>query len=99
MLSEQKLRSHIRNLLNEMVNNFLEKEKETTTKQLKDDSKSQVIGDPISDVSMNQMVNELGSDGKNAPTVSVKAGATKGGSNFNAGQHQANFSNKTIQAK
>jgi len=47
---------------------------------------------------MNQMANELGSDGDNAPTVSVTAGAEKGGNGHEVGQRQANFKGKTNMA-
>lgn len=96
MNSINEFRKYIRKVLNEEVNNFLDKEKETDTKQLKDNSKSQNLGDPLSDVKMNQMADELGSDGTSAPTVSVTAGAEKGGEGFEVGQRQANFKDKTI---
>jgi hypothetical protein len=94
MNAEQKIRNQIRKMIAESINNFIEKEEETTTKQLKDTSKSQVIGDPL-DVELNQMADETGTDEKNAPTVSVTTGAKKGGNDFNSGQHKANFAAKT----
>jgi len=97
-MNKQKLRGYIRQMLEESVNNFIEKEKETTTKQLKDTSKPEVLGDPL-EVELNQLANELGSDGKNAPTVAVKAGGVKGGNDFATGKHKANFSDKTDLAK
>lgn len=57
-----------------------------------------MIGDPL-EVELNQQANELGSDGKNAPTVAVRPGKEKGGDDFHTGQRQANFSSKTSQAK
>ncbi len=98
METEKEIRSYIRKIITEEINNFLKKELATATKQLEDNSKPTEIGDPF-DVKLNQMANELGSDGENAPTVSVKAGAVKGGSKSTAGQHQANFDGKTKQAK
>jgi hypothetical protein len=97
-MTPDQLRAHIRNVLNEAVNNYIESQPETKTKQLKDNSKSQNLGDPM-DVKLNQQANEFGSDEKNAPTVSVKAGATKGGSNATAGQKKASFTAKTTLAK
>ncbi|MFL5762949.1 MAG: hypothetical protein ACJ77K_03335 [Bacteroidia bacterium] len=99
MLTEDKLRLYIRKFLQESINNFLDKEPATATKQLKDTSKSQVLGDPISDVELNQMADDQGSDGTNAPTVSVKAGATKGGNGPETGQKKVAFSDKTKQTK
>lgn len=95
-MTTNEFRKYIRKVLNEEVNNFLDKEKETDTKQLKDNSKSQNLGDPLSDVKMNQMADELGSDGDNSPTVFVTAGAENGGDGFEAGQRQANFKDKTV---
>lgn len=95
MMTEEKLRIHIRNVLNETVNNFLDKEEATKTKQIGDNTKSQVLGDPLTDVELNQNADELGSDGKNAPTVSVKPGSTKGGNGPTAGQSTAVFNDKT----
>ena len=95
MATEQEIRKYIRKVLSETVNNFLDKEEETNVKQLKDNSKSQNLGDPLSDVKMNQMANELGSDEANAPTVSVEAGSAKGGNGPKVGQRQANFKDKT----
>jgi hypothetical protein len=99
MLTEQNLRKYIRKALRESINNFQEKEAETATKQLKDISKPQVIGDPLSDVKMNQKANELGSDKANAPTVAVAPGAKKGGNGPDTGKHQAKFSAKTKLVK
>jgi hypothetical protein len=98
MTSINEIRTLIRKVLNEEVNNFLDKEEETATKQLKDNSKSQVLGDPLIDVKMNQMANELGSDGNNAPTVAVTSGSEKGGNGPEVGQRQANFKDKTNMA-
>lgn len=83
----------------ESVCNFLKKPKETETKQLDDNSKHKILGDPLTDVKMNQNANELGSDGKNAPTVSVTPGSAKGGDNFEAGQHKAQFKDRTKLAE
>jgi hypothetical protein len=55
----------------ESVNNFLKKQKETRTRQLNDDSEGQRLGDPLTDVKMNQMANDLGSDGQNAPAITL----------------------------
>lgn len=98
-MTKIEFRKYIRKVLNEEVNNFLDKEKETATKQLANNSKSQVIGDPLTDVKMNQMADELGSDEQNAPTVAVTPGATKGGQGHETGQRQANFSAKTKLAQ
>jgi hypothetical protein len=99
-MSEQQLRRQIRQLLSETVNNFLDKEEETSTKKLTNPSpKPQVLGDPISDVEMNQLADEQGSDGTNAPTVAVKAGSTKSGTDFTAGKHKSSFQDKTTLAK
>lgn len=98
MATEQKIRKYIRQVLSETVNNFLENEEATTTKQLDDNSKGRVLGDPLTDIKMNQMANELGSDGKNAPTVAVTSGAQKVGSEPEVGQRQANFKDKTSMA-
>ncbi len=97
-MTTNEFRQYIRKVLNEEVNNFLEKEEATSTKHLDDNSKGQVLGDPLIDVKMNQMANELGSDGKNAPTVSVTAGSEKGGNGPEVGQRQANFKDKTNMA-
>lgn len=94
MTTKQEIREYIRKVLAESINNFIDIEEGTETKQLNDTSKSQSLGDPI-DIELNQMADELGSDGDNAPTVSVIAGAVKGGNGYNTGQHQANFSDKT----
>ena len=94
MITENQLRKHIRKVLEEEVNNFLDKE-ETATNQLRDASKPELIGDPMFDVEMNQMADELGSDEANAPTVAVVAGATKNGNGPTSGQRQANFKDKT----
>lgn len=79
----------------EAVSNFLKKQKQTETRQLDDHSESKELGDPISDVKMNQQGHELGSDGKNAPTVSVTAGQPKGGIGPDAGQRTAQFHDNT----
>jgi hypothetical protein len=86
---------YIRKSLEESINNFLDKEPATATKQLNDTSKLEVLGDPLFDVEMNQMAGELGSDEKNAPTVAVTPGGIKGGNGPVTGQHQANFKDKT----
>jgi hypothetical protein len=100
MTDSQKLRRHVRQVLEEQINNFLQHEEETDTKQLKNTApKSQVIGDPVSDVEMNQLADELGSDEANAPTVAVKARGSRGGTDFTTGQPQANFEDKTELAK
>lgn len=96
---ENILRYTIRKAICEAVNNYLKHEPATHTKQLNGSTEGKIIGDPISDVKMNQQADNLGSDGKNAPTVSVKPGAAKGGTDFTAGQRAANFSDKTEQAK
>jgi hypothetical protein len=98
MITEQQIRQRIRQILEEVVNNFLESQPETKTRQLKDNSKPEELGDPISDIEMNQRANETGSD-STSPTVSVKPGATQNGSDFTTGQKKANFSDKTKQAK
>ena len=98
MATQEEIRKYIRKVINEEVNNFLKKEEETATMQLKDNSKSQNLGDPLSDVKMNQMASELGSDEANAPTVSVEAGSAKGGNGPEVGQRQANFKDKTNMA-
>jgi len=95
---ENILRKYIRKMIAENINNFLKKEGEAATKQLKDTSKSQVVGDPL-EVKLNQMADEAGSDEKNAPTVSVKAGGKKRGNGPNTGQHQAKFSSRTELTK
>jgi hypothetical protein len=79
----------------ESISNFIKPQPETATKQLADESKPQELGDPLFDVEMNQMADDLGSDEANAPTVAVTAGGTKGGNGPEAGQHQANFKDKT----
>jgi hypothetical protein len=99
MLTERELRRLIRQTLKENISNFITPQKQTATKQLKDTSKSEIIGDPISDVKMNQNADNLGSYEANSPTVAVKAGATKGGKDYTTGQKQAKFSGKTTQAK
>lgn len=100
MTDSQKFRRHVRKVLQEQINNFLQHEEETDTKQLKNTAlKSQVIGDPISDVEMNQLADDQGSDGDNAPTVAVKAGGSKDAADFTTGQPQANFEDKTELAK
>lgn len=63
-----KIRKYIRIVLEENINNFLDKEEETNTKQLTETSKSKVLGDPLN-VKLNQLADELGSDGDNAPKV------------------------------
>jgi hypothetical protein len=99
MTDAQIMRKYVRHVLNEEVNNFLGKEEQTTTKQLANpEPKSQVLGDPL-EVQMNVLADETGSDEQNAPTVSVKAGDAKSGSDFNAGQLQASFQEKTELAK
>ena len=95
MVTENQLRKHIRKVLEEEVNNFLDKEDATATKQLTNTSKPQELGDPISDVDMNQMADDQGSDEANAPTVAVTAGGIKGGSAPTAGQRKASFKDKT----
>lgn len=95
MDAQSALRKYIRSVLEESVNNFLDKEEATETNQLKDDSKPEVLGDPLFDIELNQMADNLGSDGDNLPTVSVVVGKIKGGNKPNAGQHQAVFSDKT----
>jgi hypothetical protein len=97
-MTEQRLRAYIRQVLNEEVNNYQEKQPETATKQLDDNSTDKDLGDPLTDVKMNQKADDLGSDGKNAPAVSVTAGSAKGGKTPTAGQHQTKFSDKTKQA-
>jgi len=97
-MTPDQLRTHIRKVLNEAINNYIESQPKTKTKQLKNSSKSETLGDPL-DVKLNQKVNELGSDEKNAPTVAVKVGASKGGSDATAGQKKASFDAKTKQAK
>ena len=101
MITENQLREHIRKFLAESteINNFLDKEAATETKQLADNSKPQELGDPLFDVEMNQMADQLGSDEANAPTVAVIAGGTKGGNGPTTGQHQANFTGKTKLAE
>ena len=99
MGTEPEIRNYIRQVLTESVNNFIDKEEETATKQLDDASKPQDLGDPLTDVKMNTMANELGSDEKNAPTVSVKPGETKGGNGPETGQRKANFQDKTELAE
>lgn len=96
-MTEKYLRTYIRKVLSENVNNYLDKEEETETEILADASDPTLLGDPL-DVKLNKRANELGSDGKNAPTVAVQAGKEKGGDDFHTGQHQANFSDKTTQA-
>jgi hypothetical protein len=98
MTDEQKLRQHIRKVLNEEINNYLDKEEETNTRQLEDNSKPELIGDPL-DVELNQLADELGSDGDIAPAVAVKAGSVKGGNDFTTGQQQPQFADKTKLAK
>ncbi|PBQ34026.1 hypothetical protein CNR22_20335 [Sphingobacteriaceae bacterium] len=95
----QEIRNLVRKTLMEGVNNFLQKDAETNTKQLEDNSKAQEFGDPISDIKMNQMANELGSDGQNAQTVAVKVGEAKGGNGPESGQRKANFQDKTELAE
>lgn len=99
MNSHEKIRQQIRHILEEAINNFIKLQPETKTKQLKDNSKPLELGDPLTDVQMNQKANELGSDGRNAPAVSVQAGSTKGGSTSNTGQKTAKFTDKTRLAK
>ena len=81
----------------ESISNFIKPQPETATKQLDDNSKPQELGDPLFDIKMNQMADDQGSDEANAPTVAVTAGGTKGGNGPDAGQHQANFQDKTKQ--
>jgi hypothetical protein len=83
----------------ESVSNFLKKQKQTETKQLDDNSKDQDLGDPLTDVKMNEQADSLGSDGKNAPTVSVTAGTAKGGNGPETGQPKAQFHDKTSLAE
>ncbi len=64
-------------------------------KKLKDRSKAQLVGDPLEDVELNQMVNDAGSDEKAATTVGVTAGAKKGGTRPTAGQPNPKFKSKT----
>ena len=45
------------------------------------------------------MADNLGSDGNNSPTVSVTAGAAKGGNDSNVGKHKAVFASKTKLTK
>lgn len=97
--AKNKIRKFIQQTLQEAICNFIEPQKETKTEQLTDTSTPEVIGDPISDVKMNQMDHNLGSDGKNAQTTSVKAGNAKGGNDYTAGQRRAIFSDKTKQAE
>lgn len=97
MNSREVMRRYVRKMLMETVNNFAEKEEETSTIELKDGSKPQVFGDSLN-VKLNQKANELGSDEKNSPTVSVSPGKRKGGKDYLTGQLQANFQNKTKQA-
>jgi hypothetical protein len=82
----------------ESISNFIKPQPETATKQLADESKPEELGDPLFDVELNQMADDQGSDGANAPTVAVTAGGTKGGNGPDAGRHQANFTDKTKQA-
>ncbi len=92
---EKILRDYIRKVLQEQVNNFLDKEEETDTKELDVASNKEnlLIGDPL-DVELNQLADNLGSDGKIAPALTVKAGSEKGRSDYNAGQKQAVFNGK-----
>jgi hypothetical protein len=90
---------HPMRLAIESVNNFLRKQKETKTRQLDDNTEFKNLGEPIRDVKMNQLADELGSDGNNAPTVSVTAGAIKGGYGPETGQPKAQFHNKTKLAE
>lgn len=59
-----------------------------------DSSKPQLIGDPLTDVELNTMVDETGSDGKIAAATEVKAGPDQGGNDYSAGQHKPNFTSK-----
>ena len=97
MLTESTLRQLIRQSLVETISNFITPQEETNTKQLKNSSTPTKLGDAIEDVSMNQKADDLGSDGNNAPTVSVKPG-TSIGHGDSSGQKKAIFSNKTKQA-
>lgn len=62
MITENTIRKHIRKVLEEEINNFLNKEEATFTKKLNDTSTSQELGDPLFDVEMNQMGDDQGSD-------------------------------------
>lgn len=79
-------------------NNFLDKEPAIETKQLSDNSKPELIGDPL-DVKLNQKANVLGSDGKNSPVVSVEAGAESTSEDEHAGQREPIFHEKTKMAE
>ena|ERR1700744_17650 len=94
MNAQTEMRKYIRKLLQESINNFIDKEEQTNTKQLKDTSAPQMLGDPLN-VELNQMADELGSDEANSPTVSAIAGEAKGGNEPTTGQHKAVFSDKT----
>lgn len=53
------------------------------------------VGDPLSDVELNQMVSEETADEKIATAVVVKAGAEKKGDNVTAGQRKPVYTSKT----
>ena len=90
MNHQAEFRKKIRKMIADNINNLLEKQEETATKQSKDASNSQVLGEPL-DVKMNQRADETGSDEQNAPTVAVSAGAKKTGTDPSEGQAKANF--------
>lgn len=96
-MDSTQLRQLIHQTSNESVNNFLEKEPQTQTRQLDDNSKGEEIGDPISDVKMNQNDGKTGNDSTNPP-VSTRAGKVKGGNGFEPGEAKAVFAGKTEQA-
>jgi hypothetical protein len=64
-------------------------------KQLSDTSEPKLIGDPLTDVDLNQMENESGSDEDAATAVAVKAGAPKAENDLTKGQRKTNFLSKT----
>ncbi len=62
MNKHREIKNLVRQTFSEEVSNFLKKEPETATKQLDDTSEPKELGDPLRNIKMNQMTNELGSD-------------------------------------
>lgn len=102
-MAENELVNKVRAILSETEakkpNNFLDKEEATNTKQLSNNSESQVIGDPLTDVKMNQLADDQGSDGDNAPTVSVTTGAETNSNDEHNGQKKPVFHAKTTMTE
>ena len=100
--TKNQFRILIRNILKENIEAQSTEEKplldEKPKEVIQSEDKEIILGDPLTDIKLNTTVGNLGSDGKIAPALSVKAGSGKLTTKTGSAQKKPTFSKETPKA-